>query len=1232
MGSPDAEREVRIAIVMYGGTSLAIYMNGITQEFLQLVRATSRHSEPTEALSSTARVYRKMAHLLDGNRLDQIDDEALGTPPRVRFVIDILSGTSAGGINAVMLAKALVRNADLAPLKELWLEQGSLERLINDRASGTPRTPYREPVHALFNSDRMYVELLKAFEELNPSDPAREPLVESLDLVVTGTNLSGEPIDIRLADGVAQEYAHKHAFRFRYAADMFDEFKPEHDPLLAFAARSTSSLPAVFEPAVAEAARTLAGKHHRKSTDWSLLFRSLRRDEAAEHAQRAFADGGYLDNKPFGHAIDLLAQSTGSGPVTRKLYYLEPQPQRIDPDAPRRGVPNALENTLQVFSLARYETIRNDIQRLSERNRLIDRIRTLDAGVIEDLRVRKGATQPLVEQERPAEPHDRDLEELVLKYGPAYGGYHRLRVATATDALANTIADHAQLPAESDIRRALRFVVRAWRVAHYRRDRSGHFEPESAFLRRFDLQFHRRRARFLLAKVNELFIFDDQTVGELQNLGPESSQIAGLVAEFRHHERDEVDYAWEKPHKLLLYSKLMAQRAVHALTAVLEEPNGADGKTSEANQAANFRVGLLAGSEVRATLQGLFLEEGGEFRQHVRDELLAILGQPSEDASEQAAESFYQTRNEAVLKLARELERDISSRISEAEDALSDLDRLVLTDELSAEVRELLRTYWGEYEQFDMVQFPLIEATRVGEELSPVEIHRISPVDVKHYGRAFSDDKLKGTKFASFGAFLDRRWREHDIMWGRLDGAERLITSLLGDADPDARDQLIVETHLAILQDEFPADREEVRKLAVHDGRGANDAHFDVAATRANTVRFLQARARDLDLDPRTGAKDLSRLVRTAGKLSDTLSTEANLPNIVRNTLGFTSLLGSTLVDAAIPRTFWHLLASYWSSLILLLGAALVVLGLPLGGRPPLQGTLLWGSALVLAALSSMVLRSLVWKALSPAEPRTRAVGARALRWFGRISLLLAIALVFVGIGLERSSPGDELACAATGMPTAFALGLAMTSADLACALRLSAAAGATPAEAMQALASSPNLPRARALTYLAFGWALLLAALLSAAGLAAWASPARWTGVLGALLAISTGAAGVWATVRVLGVLERITTGVGVGNAWLAFTSGVTKVALLLALTTVAAMVQVLTARARFFPLSVRGLSWALALAASIAGMFGVLGLILDVAVLLRLGIALLAAVLIGLSFLFAVGFFASGAPRNKL
>src|SRR5512144_923644 len=116
------EHEIRFAVVMYGGVSLAIYINGVAQELHKMVRATARKQDNgdyyIEKPDSTEAVYRTLGELL-----------------RARFVVDILSGTSAGGINAIFLAKALANNQPMAQLEKMWVEQGDIELLINDKTS-----------------------------------------------------------------------------------------------------------------------------------------------------------------------------------------------------------------------------------------------------------------------------------------------------------------------------------------------------------------------------------------------------------------------------------------------------------------------------------------------------------------------------------------------------------------------------------------------------------------------------------------------------------------------------------------------------------------------------------------------------------------------------------------------------------------------------------------------------------------------------------------------------------------------------------------------------------------------------------------------------------------------------------------------------------------------------------------------------------------------------------------
>ena len=71
-----------------------------------------RPGDPRPALEHSERVYRELGQWL---RLEGPPrPTARGEPPRVRtrFVVDIISGTSAGGINGVFLGKAIANQQE----------------------------------------------------------------------------------------------------------------------------------------------------------------------------------------------------------------------------------------------------------------------------------------------------------------------------------------------------------------------------------------------------------------------------------------------------------------------------------------------------------------------------------------------------------------------------------------------------------------------------------------------------------------------------------------------------------------------------------------------------------------------------------------------------------------------------------------------------------------------------------------------------------------------------------------------------------------------------------------------------------------------------------------------------------------------------------------------------------------------------------------------------------------
>src|SRR4051812_49011476 len=131
-GSPEtrdaATQDIRLAVVLNGGVSLAVWMSGVTHELNLLVQASRRRGTP----EARPNAY---ADLLD----------VLAADAR----IDVIAGTSAGGINGGFLALGLVHGCDLTGLRTLWQDQGSLGTLLrNPRQSAQPSVLRGEYFHA----------------------------------------------------------------------------------------------------------------------------------------------------------------------------------------------------------------------------------------------------------------------------------------------------------------------------------------------------------------------------------------------------------------------------------------------------------------------------------------------------------------------------------------------------------------------------------------------------------------------------------------------------------------------------------------------------------------------------------------------------------------------------------------------------------------------------------------------------------------------------------------------------------------------------------------------------------------------------------------------------------------------------------------------------------------------------------------------------------------------------
>jgi patatin-related protein len=365
----------------------------VVQELLRLVRSTAGLPDP----KFSEKVYRKLGCLLEPGGLptEETPDEGPNAPIKTKFKIDIISGTSAGGINGIFLAKALASGGSLKELEKLWFDEGDIETLLNDRKSCAGLPIKRQTVpQSLLNSQRMYLKLLRAFDAMDQSAPPRigysSRLADEVDLFATTTDIEGVPVPIRLLDNVVFERRYRNAFHLRFRKEERDDFQPDNNPFLAFAARCTSSFPFAFEPMrLSDIDEALSEGNYRTkphcrsgSSRWKKYFANYLDEVGARgtpFANRSFGDGGYLNNAPFSYAVDTLLTRQADVPVSRKLLYVEPSPAHPeeDQDGTDSDKPNAIANSLAaLITIPGYQTIRNDLSRMLQRNQAASRINT----------------------------------------------------------------------------------------------------------------------------------------------------------------------------------------------------------------------------------------------------------------------------------------------------------------------------------------------------------------------------------------------------------------------------------------------------------------------------------------------------------------------------------------------------------------------------------------------------------------------------------------------------------------------------------------------------------------------------------------------------------------------------------------------------------------------------------------------------------------------------------------
>jgi patatin-related protein len=730
------EKELRLALICYGGVSLAIYMHGVTREIWHMVRASRAFHDDVQPARSSEAVYHDL--LAEMSRVSDV---------KLRVLTDIIAGSSAGGINGIFLSQAIVTGQSLEPLTDMWLEMADVDVLLDPdarplsrftkfwaapiawmilrrRGGAVERTVAKEAQEEVATKLSRFVRarwfappfggnvfsklLLDALNAMAASTagPKLLPSNQPLDLFVTVTDFNGHDQVLRLnSPEIVTESEHRITVDFstRGRTGLADI------PELIFAARATASFPGAFPPfSVRELDRLL----ERENVSWpgrnAFLKRVLPQQFAANAAEDTMLiDGSVLANAPFNQAIAALRNRPARREVDRRFVYIDPKPGRPSfrfgrrnadggDDVPRKP-PGFFSTILGATSnIPREQPIRDSLEKITGRSeriermqRVIDSLRNEVENTVETLLGKTWfLTQPTAS--RMQKWRQSAQEKAIVAAGFSYRAYSHLKIAGVVDDIIAT-ARRSMPDASSEFFRHLRNAL--WAEIRVRGlDNMPHNSGKQttrkaiAFFRAHDLRFRIRRLRFLARHLTE----------EVEN--------------------------------------------------IIEAP----GENITIMRDAIYRC--LA----------LFLDlETAEFL-GVDFALAAQTG----------------VTDPAGLMDHLALQRDLVRTDAQVDKILCEA---LLT--LPVEARRIMLLGYLGYALYDIATLPLLQDEGF-DEFDPVKVDRISPEDCASIRKGGAAATLKGIEFNNFGAFFSRSYRENDYLWGRLHGAERLIDILVSSLPP----------------------------------------------------------------------------------------------------------------------------------------------------------------------------------------------------------------------------------------------------------------------------------------------------------------------------------------------------------------------------------------------------------------------------------------------------------------
>jgi predicted acylesterase/phospholipase RssA len=302
-------KEVRYAVVLNGGVSLAVWMGGVTHE-LNRLRLASGRPEQTDPPGNGPSPWTEILQIAERTA-----------------VVDLIAGTSAGGLNGAVLATAVARGADLPDMRDVWktvasLDVGRLTRQETDDAN------------SLLNGDYFERKVQDILTSIVPEEDGQKSPAEprQCTFLVTATALDSAPVSAELETGARMWLRDgRRVYQFTKVLGSVDDSRNANSggqskedtewwrqddfasdspagKALALAARASASFPAAFTPV------------------WETPELVKQRVRPLDHrvGPRWLVDGGVLDNAPFEPLIEALRERAADEPYDRILLYITP--------------------------------------------------------------------------------------------------------------------------------------------------------------------------------------------------------------------------------------------------------------------------------------------------------------------------------------------------------------------------------------------------------------------------------------------------------------------------------------------------------------------------------------------------------------------------------------------------------------------------------------------------------------------------------------------------------------------------------------------------------------------------------------------------------------------------------------------------------------------------------------------------------------------------------------------